>query len=144
LRRGDYVFTDRLVAPLVIEEVGANENLDIRLMTSFIRHHTVMMKPIIGLIYEDKLINEAEVLQGMADAVAAGAKLAAGRLAMASLNDESVRYNPVGYVLSREKDNDPITMNQRAKSSDERMTRLGAEAKTRLETQQPDEKFIAS
>ena len=39
LRRGDYVFTDRLVVPLVVAELGSAEHLDIRMLTSFIRHH---------------------------------------------------------------------------------------------------------
>lgn len=133
LRRGDYVFTDRLVAPVIFEEIGANENLDVRVMTSFIRHHTVMMKPILGWIHQGRLINEEEVRQGFAEAVAAGARLTAGKLAMVSLSHESVQYNPVGYVLSRAKDNEPATITERAKSSQLRVARLTEEAETRLD-----------
>ena len=143
LRRGDYVFTDRLVAPVVFEEIGANENLDIRLMTSFLRHHTVMMKPIIGILHGGKVVNEEEVRQGFADAVAAGAQLTAGRLVMAALKHESVQYNPVGYVLSRAKDNEPATINQRVKSSQIRFDHLVEESRARLERLPVQEAFTA-
>ncbi|MEC7641605.1 MAG: NAD(P)H-dependent oxidoreductase, partial [Nitrospinota bacterium] len=43
LRRGDYLFTNVLTAPLVFEEVETQENMHIRMLTSMIRHHTILV-----------------------------------------------------------------------------------------------------
>ncbi len=63
LRRGDYVFSDWLCAPLVIEELGANENMHIRLLTSMLRHHTIMVKPMISYTQAGKDLNFDEVTE---------------------------------------------------------------------------------
>ena len=85
LRRGDYVFTDRLVAPLVLMEIGAHENIDLRMMTSFVRHHTVISRPIIGYLHNSKLLNGDEVAAELQRAAIDGARLLAGRLASTNL-----------------------------------------------------------
>jgi len=132
LRRGDYVYTDRLVIPLVFEEIGANEHLDIRLLTSFIRHHTVMSKPIIGFLHQGKLINEAEVAADLGKALANGRRLTESRLAAASLSGGASQYNPVGYVLSAAKDNENDTLTAREEAIEIRNRNLVAEAASRL------------
>lgn len=134
LRRGDYVFTDRLVVPLVFAEVGADEHLDIRMMTSFIRHHTVLCKPVVGLIHEGTLINEKDVAAGLEQAVAEGRRLLAGRLASVSLNHASTAYNPVGYVLAQAKDHEAQTMTARDRAIRDRHRKLAEQARRRLRT----------
>jgi hypothetical protein len=106
-----------LVVPLVFEEVGANENLDIRVMTSFIRHHTVMAKPVVGLIHNGELINPDDVRDGLAAAMVQGRRLVQGRLAAASMGAKATQYNPVGYVLSAAKDNEASTLSAREKAT---------------------------
>lgn len=134
LRRGDYVYTDRLVVPLVFEEVGAGEHLDIRVMTSFLRHHTVMAKPVVGLLYEGRLINADEVRRDLARAVGEGRRLAEGRLAAANLDALATQYNPVGYVLSAARDSAAESLSAREQATQERNTRLVDEARGRLAT----------
>ena len=132
LRRGDYVFTDRVVAPLVLAELGTAEHLDIRLMTSFIRHHTVLVKPIVGWFKGGRLLNPEDISQGLAQAVAEGRRLAAGRLVSACLKQASTQYRPVGYVLAQEKDNETSSLTTREKAVQERAQRQRAEAENRL------------
>jgi multimeric flavodoxin WrbA len=137
LRRGDYVYTDRLVVPMVFEEVGANENLDIRVMTSFIRHHTVMAKPVVGLIHNGVLINAEDVRRDLAAAMAQGRRLVQGRLAAASMGAKATQYNPVGYVLSAAKDKEMSTLGARELATQARNEKTVAQARERLETVEP-------
>lgn len=132
LRRGDYVFTDRLVAPLVFAEIGTGEHLDVRVMTSFIRHHTVMSRPIVGWLKDGQLINADDVAEGIARTVADGRRLTAGRLASSSLELVGTQYRPVGYVLAQAKDNEALAMNAREDAVGIRQKRLAEEARERL------------
>ncbi len=132
LRRGDYVFTDRLVAPLIFAEIGSGEHLDVRVMTSFIRHHTVMSRPIVGWLKDGRLINAEDVTDGIARAVAEGRRLTAGRLASSSLELVGTQYRPVGYVLAQAKDNEANAMNAREDAVGIRQIRLAEEARVRL------------
>jgi L-alanine-DL-glutamate epimerase-like enolase superfamily enzyme/multimeric flavodoxin WrbA len=99
LRRGDYVLTDTLVAPLILDEIGANENLHIRTMTSMIRHHTIMFKPIVGCVFRGEVINQSDVRDQVASFVETACRIAPARLASISANSASPsHYNPVGYI----------------------------------------------
>jgi len=143
LRRGDYVFTDRLVVPLVLTEIGAQENLDLRMMTSFVRHHTVINRPVIGYLHQGKLINSDEVADELKRAAQEGARLLAGRLVSASLRLAATQYHPVGYVLAAEKDKESSTMDAREKAAAERDARKIEEARARL-AGVAEEKVLAS
>lgn len=100
MRRDDYVFADLLAAPLVLTEVGSNQNLHIRMLTSLIRQHTVLHHPLIGVEHESRVINrDALLAQGVSFAREAR-RLAAGRKAIAG---REYRYNPMGYVISAQK-----------------------------------------
>jgi multimeric flavodoxin WrbA len=131
LRRGDYVFSNQLVAPIVFEEVGVRENYSIRMMTSMIRHHTVMSKPIIGHIYNDALLNQSQIENDFRELIASAKRLAAARLAEVSERDAS-KYNPVGYILSSAQDAENEAFNRRKIMKEARYSRLQDEAKTRL------------
>ncbi len=132
LRRGDYVFTDRLVVPLVIAEIGANEIMDIRLMTSFVRHHTVIGKPIVAYIHNGTLLNPEDVQAGLERARLEGARLAAGRLASVSANLAATQYQPVGYVLATAKDKETATISDREAAVRDRLKRQSEESQSRL------------
>ncbi len=134
LRRGDYVFTDHLAVPFVITEVGANEIMDIRLMTSFVRHHTVLSKPIVGYVHDGKLLNGDDVRRDLARAVENGRRLTIGRLASVSIDLFATQYRPVGYVLAQAKDNDKKTISAREEAVGDRLHRQQEEAKERLVT----------
>ena len=132
LRRGDYVYTDRLVVPLVLAEIGANEHMDIRLVTSFIRHHTVMHKPVVMWLHEGRVLNADEVRADLASAIRHGRRLVQGRLGAAHINSAATEYNPVGYVLSQAKDREASTMQARERLAAGRDARLRDEAVRRL------------
>lgn len=138
LRRGDYVFTDLLVAPIVITEVGVNDAMDIRMMTSFIRHHTVIVKPVIAMMHEGKLLNPDDVRAGLARAVEEGRRLAAGRLASASLHTKATDYKPVGYVLATAKDNEQKTIDARLSAVEIRAAKAEDAARVRLASTSTD------
>lgn len=134
LRRGDYVFTDRLVVPFVVAEVGESEHMDVRLITSFVRHHTVLSKPIIAHMHDGQLLNEDDVKAQLARAVELGSRLTGGRLASASIDLAATQYQPVGYVLASAKDKEKQSFEAREKAVYERLSRQSAEASQRLKT----------
>lgn len=132
LRRGDYVFTDLLVAPIVVTEVGVNDAMEIRMMTSFIRHHTVMVRPIVAMMHKGKLLNPEDVQAGLQRALAEGRRLAAGRLAAASLHTKATDYQPVGYVLATAKDKEQKTIDARMSAVEIRSAKAVEAARSRL------------
>lgn len=124
LRRDDYVFGDVLVAPFVISEVGANQNLHIRMLTSMIRHHTVLHHPIIGFEHENVLLNwEAVNRQGLSF-VKNALYLSRGKLNTPI--EEMIRtfYNPIGYRISMEKANEDFVSGKKEQFFNDRMSKL--------------------
>lgn len=94
LRRDNYSLGDVLVAPMIISEINSNQNLHLRMITSFIRHHTVIHHPI--LIYKN-------------DAALIGVEHARLQLLSFIENAKSLKnceasniksYNPIGYIVS--------------------------------------------
>ena len=129
LRRGDYVWSDTLVAPVVIQEPGAVSTYPLRMLTSLIRHHTVMSRPLVGHLIQGGLPDQEELLVGLGEASAQAARLAAGRLAQA-LKGGGVGYNPVGYVLSADKNRDDAMFQKRSRivaARGERLSRLAGD-----------------
>ena len=120
LRRGDYVLSDAVISPLVIEEIGANENMQIRMLTSMIRHHTVATAPITAYLHKGAYLNEDEVHEHFQDFIAATAKVSSGRLIVNSSNVDHLKYNPVGYVFSNEKDKEDEKLKLRKKMIENR------------------------
>jgi multimeric flavodoxin WrbA len=133
IRRGDYKFTDKLIAPLVFSDVGSNENLNLRMCTSLIRHHTIMHRSITGWLHEGRLLNPGDVNAGVRSAVELGARIAAGRLTLASEGAPMAVYKPVGYILSLTKDNTSESMSRREAALQDRHQKLMADARIRLE-----------
>lgn len=107
-RRDNYILGDRLWAPFVISEVSANQNLHIRMLTSAARHHTVVHHPLIGVEYKDEVINLEDIVEQGKSFVENARRVMIGRHLEKSRED--VIYNPVGYSLSKEKnDQDKAT-----------------------------------
>lgn len=131
-RRGDYVFTDVGVAPTLFEEVGVNDSLPIRILTSMIRHHTVMTKPIIAHVHQGEILNDEQIMAAWEDFITQATRLTVGRLARSRLEIASARYNPVGYVLSTAKDKEDEALGKRREMIAERVRRMREMADERL------------
>lgn len=112
MRRGDYMFSDVAVMPLVFEDVGATEQMHVRLFSSLIRHHTAALKPAIGYVHHGEVLNPSDITDSWNNAVTQARCLAAGRLSASLGHDSRTAYNPVGYILSAEKAKD-ITVQAR-------------------------------
>ncbi|GAB4177445.1 MAG: hypothetical protein Fur006_09130 [Coleofasciculaceae cyanobacterium] len=143
LRRGDYVFSNQLVAPLTFEEVGVRENYSMRIMTSMIRHHTVMSKPIIGHIYKGEVLNKAQINNDFQQLLASAKCLTAARLAETS-EKEASKYNPIGYILSSAQDVENERLDKRKMMKQARYSRLKDDAIIRLQPLNPQSSGLRS
>jgi multimeric flavodoxin WrbA len=132
LRRSDYILSDRLIAPLIIAEVGSHKNYNLRITTSFIRHHTILQRPIIGQMYAGNLLNSDDVSEGFKSVVANGRRITVGRMAMAAHGEQTAFYKPVGYVLAVSKDNMVSTIQQREEAIKKRFDWLAEESRNRI------------
>ena len=123
LRRGDYLLSNTISAPIVFEEIGAHENMHIRAVTSMIRHHTVLSKPLIGIVNESEVINWNEIVNGFNDLLDSCESLMKGKLAMYSQDQDHLKYRPIGYVLSAVKDKEDEKLSRREALMEERYSR---------------------
>ena len=103
LRRDDYLLGDRLIAPLVISEVNSNQNLHIRMLTSFLRHLSVLHHPLIGFEYNGEVLNWGNMIEQGISFAGSATRLTAGRLSTPEQEVDERHYNPVGYIISAEK-----------------------------------------
>ncbi|UKN01571.1 NAD(P)H-dependent oxidoreductase [Paracrocinitomix mangrovi] len=124
LRRGDYVFSDLLVAPFIIDELGSNENLHIRLVTSMIRHHTIMSQPLISFYNKGAFLNTDDIVKELKDVSKLITMTTIGRVRLYSEDMGEMNYNPVGYVLSVIKDNEDQKLNKRKQMIEDRIERI--------------------
>lgn len=102
LRRDDYVLSDKVVAPFVISEVNSNQNLHVRMLTSLVRHQTVLHHPLIGIEYQGELLNDEQLKKQALSFAEQCAKLTLGKLSEKSDAIHDKEYNPVGYIISKE------------------------------------------
>jgi multimeric flavodoxin WrbA len=100
LRRDNYVFEDLLVAPFILSHVEARQNLHIRMVTSMVRHHTILNRPIIAFESEGKLIDRASVVRDSELFVARSKQLSVARYLQHKAETE---YRPIGYEISAAK-----------------------------------------
>lgn len=121
LRRGDYVFSDLLAAPLVIEELGAEENLAMRMMTSTIRHHTIIRKPLIVYKKGGEYLNLDAIKTDFQKLCQEVKDVTKARLVAYSAGVNHLKYQPVGYVLSTMKDKEDEKLAKRQKMIDKRV-----------------------
>ena len=132
IRRSDYIFSNRLVAPLVLQEVGSVENLPIRIMTSNIRHNTIMFRPVIFHLQEEKLILEDQSMSALANFTDMAAQTTAGRIVRQASAAGAPQYMPFGYTLSSQRDAEPKTIATRREVHAARAERACQEFKRRL------------
>ncbi len=132
LRRADFIWNDLMVAPLVLEEQGGYRLLPVRMLTSFIRHHSVMAKPMIGYLNDGEVSNRDLIAEDLSHTLGFAARLTAGRLSLGKETAIGRRYNQIGYVLSADKDAEDERMQRRRLAGEARRDRLIAEAEQRL------------
>lgn len=132
LRRGDYILSDMIVSPLVVQELGFEENIQLRMLTSCLRHHTMLAKPMTMYQRSDKVLNAAEVLSEFNDFGRLAQKVATGRLAIYSDQVEHLKYNPVGYILSFAKDKEDEQLSRRNEMIEGRIAKAKIESDKRL------------
>ena len=121
-----------VVAPLVFEELGAKENLHLRILTSMLRHHTIMTHPISGYVQNGAILNHGDVIQSLQNLVAQAARVVAGSGVLLSEEPPVTHYNPVGYVLSTAKDKEEETIQRREVAVRARAIRLSEDARRRI------------
>lgn len=97
MRRSNYMLSDRLIAPLVLEEIGAGQNLHIRMITSLIRQHSIVSKPLLAYFRNGVALNEHEVAQQFAALNQMARHITRGRLLLYANTLESIEYQTVGY-----------------------------------------------
>ena len=103
IRRDDYSIGNRLIAPLVISDLNARQNLHLRMVTSFIRHNSVMHHPLIGMEMDGKVINREVLSKQMKNFAEMAEQITVGRLSGEASDTEETHYNAVGYSISMEK-----------------------------------------
>ncbi len=141
LRRGDYVYSNLLVAPFLIKELDNRENLDIRILTSMIRHHTIMYAPIFFYTGNGKHANLDSSMKTLDGFIDLAGKVTVGRLYNYSKAQEYSNYNPVGYTLSSAKDMETKSISKRVSAMNSRVRKYNKMLKDRvghLEDKQPD------
>lgn len=101
LRRDNYVFTDLLMAPFVVSELSARQNLHLRMLTSAVRHHTVLHHPLIGMMHEGRLLDAAGLRETCDSFLTHARQLTLGRYLRGL--PEDIIYHPKGYDISSAK-----------------------------------------
>lgn len=102
LRRDDYVIGDILVAPFIISEINSNQNLHIRMITSLIRHHTIIHHPVLLYKYEDNMLNHSAAKMQMESFIDVAVTIAQAKEHPESAPTLEREYNPLGYIISAE------------------------------------------
>ncbi len=115
MRRSDYIFANKLVAPLVLKDIDSNDNFAIRIMTSTIRHNTIMHCPIIFHHYKNEYMKLEQSLHNLSLFVKHAEIITLGNIIYSGAGDESVQYIPFGYTLGSKRDAEPETIKKRKK-----------------------------
>ena len=114
IRRANYGFSELLAAPFVISEINANQNLHIRMLTSLVRHHTILHHPVIAYKHENEIINYEYCMKQFNVFLDSAIKTTCARLLRES-SEIDTEYNPLGYIISKERnktDKDTGKMNK--------------------------------
>ena len=117
--------------PLVYEDIGASENLHMRMSTSLIRHHTILIRPIIGYLHKGKILNNSAIKEQWIKAVKTSRELTESRLNQTTSNGGD--YTPVGYILSVAANEELSISDRNDILSQDRERRRTYDAKSRLQ-----------
>ena len=137
IRRGDYIMSDIVTAPIVISDLNVSENLPLRMMTSMMRHHTIVSKPIELLRHQEELLNLDHAVKAFASLNSEIRRVTAGRLKAYSQGVNHLKYNPVGYVLSAVKDMEDERLDRRHLMIEKRVASAREQAQQRLRDIEP-------
>ena len=132
LRRGDYVLSDLIVKPLIIEEVYAEQNMIIRTMTSFLRHHTILHKPLHLLSHNNVMLDFDAKKEVFMKDLEYFKSLTICRLLEYKNEFSNSYYKPVGYILAADKEEEDLKMNARHKMIKQRIEKHNNEIKSRF------------
>lgn len=140
MRRSNYMLSDRLIAPLVLEEIGAGQNLHIRMITSLIRQHSIVSKPLLAYFQDGVGLNEREVAQQFSALNQTARHITRGRLLLYANTIESIEYQTVGYfsdqfenALEKAKISQQIHLDRVHRYRTEAQTRLSPTAEVALQ-----------
>lgn len=106
IRRDNYLYSDVLIAPFVLSELSARQNIHLRIMTSMVRHQTIIHHPLIGIFNEGNYINEKNIDKYSDNFIRSAVNISRGR--HKSVVELDNIYKPDGYVISKEKTNKDI------------------------------------
>lgn len=101
IRRDNYLFSNLLFSPFVVSELNARQNLHLRMITSGVRHNTVIHHPLIGMLHKGGVINEESLKMASTSFIDKANQIVAGRIARNS--DSKDAYSPLGYKISKDK-----------------------------------------
>jgi multimeric flavodoxin WrbA len=132
LRRGDYVWSDLLSAPIVIQDLNSPENLPVRMLTSMLRHHTVLSQPVTVFRQNGQDLNFPEAAETFRHTLSEVERLTIARLEGYSSNVAQLKYNPVGYILSAAKDAEDQKMQRRVQVIADRTERIARDRQERV------------
>lgn len=94
LRRDNYLFGRKLVSSFIVSETNSNRNLHIRILTSLIRHHNILFKPILVFKNANAYINLENIKKQFLDFCNTALKV--------ENKIKEAEYKPVGYEISLE------------------------------------------
>ena len=131
IRRGDYAWSDLMMHPIILEEPGGFEDMHIRLITSLIRHHTIVSPPMRCLIDGNEAAITTTAHAQFDRFLSTLEKTTAGRLASVLNSQPKTGYNPIGYILP-DNTNPKEQLRLRNEAVADRHRRMTAIAKQRL------------
>ncbi|MGL1861999.1 MAG: flavodoxin family protein [Pseudodesulfovibrio sp.] len=133
IRRSDYLFSNRLVAPFLLQDVGSAEHLSIRVITSTIRHNTIMHQPIVFHRDNNEILGLEKSLGSVENFVDTAAKTTTGKLLFSADIENQTQYQPFGYTLSSLRDAKPETIEKRQQLIQDRHEKVKQAVASRLE-----------
>ena len=109
IRRDNYMYSDVLVAPFVLSELSARQNMHLRIMTSMVRHQTIIHHPIIGIFYEGSYINEKTVTKYSENFIRSAIDIVKGRYKaefdLDNIYNSNTMHQEVTTLLEKNKQN---------------------------------------
>jgi len=102
------------------------------MVTSMIRHHTIISQPMVAYKNGNDILNSEEVVSRFKRFNGLVRTAISGKLQVYSEGINHLKYNPVGYVLSTVKYAEDEKLNKRQAMVEDRIEQTKAVAKERL------------